>query len=148
MIRKLEHSVKVNAENIRNVFQVSYKIEAKLLGARNFPPLSRSIQSFINSANAFYGFYTNKRLVAVLEMKKEPDSMLIQSLVVHPDFFRRGIARKLIEFILQKFDSNQFTVETGKDNDPARKLYESFGFQLVKTYIAEENITKVRYEKS
>ena len=148
MIRKLEHSVKVNAEDIRNVFQVSYKIEAKLLGARNFPPLSRSIQSFINSANAFYGFYTNKRLVAVLEMKKEPDSMLIQSLVVHPDFFRRGIARKLIEFILQKFDSNQFTVETGKDNDPARKLYESFGFQLVKTYIAEENITKVRYEKS
>jgi ribosomal protein S18 acetylase RimI-like enzyme len=81
-------------------------------------------------------------------MKKEPDSMLIQSLVVHPDFFRRGIARKLIEFILQKFDSNQFTVETGKDNDPARKLYESFGFQLVKTYIAEENITKVRYQKS
>jgi ribosomal protein S18 acetylase RimI-like enzyme len=148
MIRKLEHSVKVNAEEIRNVFQVSYKIEAKLLGARNFPPLSRSIQSFINSANAFYGFYTNKRLVAVLEMKKEPDSMLIQSLVVHPDFFRRGIARKLIEFILQKFDSNQFTVETGKDNDPARKLYESFGFQLVKTYIAEENITKVRYQKS
>ena len=148
MIRKLEHSVKVNAEEIRNVFQVSYKIEAKLIGARNFPPLSRSIQSFINSANAFYGFYTNKRLVAVLEMKKEPDSMLIQSLVVHPDFFRRGIARKLIEFILQKFDSNQFTVETGKDNDPARKLYESFGFQLVKTYIAEENITKVRYQKS
>ena len=148
MIRKLEHSVKVNAEEIRNVFQVSYKIEAKLLGARNFPPLSRSIQSFINSANAFYGFYTNKRLVAVLEMKKEPDSMLIQSLVVHPDFFRRGIARKLIEFILQKFDSNQFTVETGKDNDPARKLYESFGFQLVKTYIAEENITKVRYQKN
>ncbi len=147
MIQKLEHRVKINAEEIRNVFQVSYKIEAQLLGARNFPPLSRSIQSFINSANAFYGFYTNKQLVAVLEMKKEQESMLIQSLVVHPDFFRRGIARKLIEFILQKSDSNQFAVETGKDNDPARKLYESFGFQLVKTYIAEENITKVRYHK-
>jgi len=147
VIQKLEHRVKINAEEIRNVFQVSYKIEAQLLGARNFPPLSRSIQSFINSANAFYGFYTNKQLVAVLEMKKEQESMLIQSLVVHPDFFRRGIARKLIEFILQKSDSNQFAVETGKDNDPARKLYESFGFQLVKTYIAEENITKVRYHK-
>ena len=147
MIRKLEHSVKVNAEEIRNVFQVSYKIEAKLLGAKNFPPLSRSIQSFSNSANDFFGYYEEEKLIAVIEMKKEPESMLIQSLVVHPGFFRRGIARKLIEFILRKYDSNQFAVETGKDNDPARKLYESFGFQLVKTYNAEENIIKVRYHK-
>jgi ribosomal protein S18 acetylase RimI-like enzyme len=147
MIRKLEHSVKVNAEEIRNVFQVSYKIEAKLLGAKNFPPLSRSIQSFSNSENDFFGYYEEEKLIAVIEMKKELESMLIQSLVVHPGFFRRGIARKLIEFILRKSDSNQFAVETGKDNNPARKLYESFGFQLVKTYNAEENIIKVRYHK-
>ena len=74
--------------------------------------------------------------------------MHIQSLVVDPSHFRKGIARKLITFILNHFDSHQFTVETGKNNPPARKLYEGFGFQLVKTYVAAENITKVRYQRS
>ena len=73
--------------------------------------------------------------------------MHIQSLVVDPEFFRRGIARKLIEFVLQHYAVKQFTVETGKDNGPARKLYESFGFQLLKTYTADEGILKVRYQK-
>jgi len=73
--------------------------------------------------------------------------MHIQSLVVDPEYFRRGIARALIIFVMEKFDTRNFTVETGKNNSPARSLYEGFGFKLVKTYLAEENIEKVRYQK-
>ncbi len=145
MIQKIEHSKKSEAEEISRVFQVSYKIEAQLLGAKKFPPLSRTIISYKNSKNDFFGFYEHNNIVAVIEMKREQLSMHIQSLVVDPKYFRLGIASKLIRFVLNQYESNQFTVETGRDNAPARKLYERFGFRLVKTYTATEDIVKVRY---
>ena len=145
MIQKIEHSKKSEAEEISRVFQVSYKIEARLLGAKKFPPLSRTIISYKNSKNDFFGFYEHNNIVAVIEMKREQLSMHIQSLVVDPKYFRLGIASKLIRFVLNQYESNQFTVETGRDNAPARKLYERFGFRLVKTYTATEDIVKVRF---
>ena len=145
MIQKIEHSKKSEAEEISRVFQVSYKIEAQLLGAKKFPPLSRTIISYKNSKNDFFGFYEHNNIVAVIEMKREQLSMHIQSLVVDPKYFRLGIASKLIRFVLNQYESNQFTVETGRDNAPARKLYERFGFRLVKTYTATEDIVKVRF---
>ena len=147
MIQRIEHTVTAEANEIRRIFQISYKIEAQLLGAKNFPPLERPISGFEHCDNDFFGYYEGEKLIAVIEMKKEENAMHIQSLVVDPHHFRKGIARKLISFVLNYFDSLQFTVETGKNNPPARKLYEGFGFQLVKTYLAEENIEKVRYQK-
>lgn len=147
MIALIKHKQKEQARNIRRVFQVSYKVEAHLLGALNFPPLSRPLEDFVNCPNDFIGYYEDHKLVAVVEMKNEASRMHIQSLVVDPDYFRRGIARKLIEFVLGHYKTNVFTVETGKDNGPARKLYEGFDFVLEKTYTAAENITKVRYQR-
>ena len=147
MISKINHTQHEQAQDIRRIFQVSYKIEAKLLGASYFPPLHRSLVQFINCTNDFFGYYEEQTLVAVVEMKHEEYHMHIQSLVVDPKYFRRGIASKLITFVLAHYDKDIFTVETGRDNPPARRLYESFGFVLQKTYTAAENIVKVRYQK-
>ena len=67
--------------------------------------------------------------------------------MVDPDYFRKGIARQLINHVLQDYQVKAFTVETGRDNTPARKLYEGLDFKLLKTYTADENIVKVRYQK-
>ena len=148
MIALIKHKQQDKALDIRRVFQVSYKIEAELLGAINFPPLSRPLDEFYNCSNDFIGYYEDHKLVAVVEMKNEVSNMHIQSLVVDPDYFRKGIARKLIAFVLDHYHTNQFTVETGRDNIPARKLYEGFKFELEKTYTAAENIIKVRYQRN
>ena len=148
MISFIKHKQLEEAQNIRRVFQASYRVEAQLLGAINFPPLSRMLDEFYNCSNDFVGYYASHKLVAVIEMKNELSNMHIQSLVVDPDYFRKGIARKLIAFVLDHYDTNQFTVETGRDNIPARKLYEGFEFELEKTYTAAENIIKVRYQRN
>ena len=148
MISKITHRQDEQALDIRRVFQVSYRIEAKLLGATHFPPLHRTLDQFTLCSNDFFGYYDDRILVAVIEMKKEKHHMHIQSLVVDPTYFRRGIASKLLRFVISHYDTNTFTVETGRDNPPARKLYESFGFSLQKTYTAAENIVKVRYQKN
>ena len=147
MVSNIRHTQPKQAQDIRRIFQISYIVEAKLLGATYFPPLHRPLEEFINCANDFFGYYDDHTLVAVIEMKHGKDHMHIQSLVVDPAYFRRGIASHLITYVLSHYEKDIFTVETGRDNPPARKLYESFGFVLQKTYIAAENIVKVRFKK-
>ncbi|WP_370089809.1 GNAT family N-acetyltransferase [Ekhidna sp.] len=131
------------------MFQVSYVVEAKLLNAEdNFPPLKRPLSAFINTNTIFYGYHKNEKLVAVMEIKADAQSTHIQSLVVDPAFFRKGIAGKLLSFLFENFNSPLFTVETGAANDPAIALYERFGFKLVKKWMTEFGIEKVAFEKT
>ena len=54
MIEKLQNNDIEVSKKIRLVFQLSYKIEAKLLNATDFPTLKRSIENFVNSSTAFF----------------------------------------------------------------------------------------------
>jgi ribosomal protein S18 acetylase RimI-like enzyme len=147
MIEKLKNSDLLMAKKIQIVFQASYKIEAKLLNATNFPPLQRTLENYIQSKTAFYGYSKNGELAAVVEINTDHDFIRIRSLVVHPDFFRRGIAGKLIEFVFETFESNLFIVETGLANGPATKLYEKFGFVAAHQWDTDFGIRKVKFEK-
>ncbi len=147
MIQKLDHTNRKTATEIRRVFQVSYVVEAELLGAEDFPPLKRTVEEFLSSDTQFFGYFSEEELAAVMEIRTFPDSTLIQSLVVDPKFFRRGIGGKMVQFALDNFPSEIFNVETGAANGPAVKLYEKFGFRIIKDYLTKEGIRKVRFEK-
>ena len=147
MIEKLKNSNLETAKKMRLIFQASYKVEAKLLNATNFPPLKRPLENYTESNTEFYGYSTNKVLAAVVEIDTNNDYLLIRSLVVHPNFFRQGIAGKLLTFIFETFKSNLFVVETGLENGPATKLYEKFGFVEVHQWDTNHGIRKIKFEK-
>lgn len=147
MICILNHKNKDVSSKIRAVFQVSYAVEAKLLNAIDFPPLKRPLESFINSSNSFFGFYKNDKVAGVIEINSNSTSTHIQSLVVDPHFFRQGIAKNLMEFVLNKFNAKMFTVETGVKNKPATQLYKKFGFIEVKQWNTDHGVRKIRFEK-
>jgi N-acetylglutamate synthase-like GNAT family acetyltransferase len=147
MIERLEHKELEIAKKIRAVFQVSYKIEAKLLNATYFPPLKRPLEDFTESTTAFYGFSKEGELAGVVEIDHNNHFTLIRSLVVNPVFFRQGIAGKLVAFVFDTFDSNLFVVETGLANGPATQLYIKYGFTEVKQWDTEHGIRKIKFEK-
>jgi ribosomal protein S18 acetylase RimI-like enzyme len=147
MIQRLQNNKIEISKKIRAVFQVSYKVEAKLLKATNFPPLKRPLEDYVISKNIFFGYLKNEELVGVIEIDNNNSYTLIRSLVVSPLFFRQGIARKLMEFTFNTFDSNLFVVETGVKNEPASKLYMKFGFIEVKQWNTEHGIRKIKFEK-
>jgi ribosomal-protein-alanine N-acetyltransferase len=61
------------------------------------------------------------------------DELHINNLAVLPDFRRRGIASELLTFVLKKgveLGAKRATLEVRRSNDPARELYERFGFAV------------------
>ena len=147
MIKRLENNDLEISKKIRSVFQVSYKVEAKLLNATDFPPLKRSLENYVKSNTEFFGYFKNKELAGVIEVDYNDSSTHICSLVVDPNFFRQGIAKKLMEFVFNTFDSNLFVVETGLENGPATKLYKNLDFKEVKQWNTNHGIRKIKFER-
>jgi len=141
MIEKLQNNDIEVSKKIRSVFQLSYKIEAELLNATDFPPLKRPLINYINSNTEFFGFLNDSKLAGVIEIEHTNSITNIHSLVVHPSFFRQGIAKKLIGFVFKTFDSNLFVVETGLENGPATELYKKFDFKEVKQWNTDHGLS-------
>lgn len=146
MIEKLRNSDLKIAEKMHLIFQALYKIEAELLNAIDFPPLKRTIDDYMKSNSDFFGYMKNGELAGVVEIIHNNSYTHIRSLVVNPAFFRQGIAQKLMEFILNTFDSNLFVVETGFENEPASKLYKKFNFKEVKQWNTDHRVRKIKFE--
>ena len=146
MIKKLDHTNQAIATKMRIVFQESYAIEAKLLNAINFPPLQRPLQSYIESTTTFFGYHIKDKIVGIIEVSSNEKTTHINSLVVSPHFFRQGIGRDLMDYILQNFSSKVFTVETGLENIPASTLYKNFGFKEIRQWDTDHGVRKVRFK--
>lgn len=146
MIIKLDHKKNSVATVIYSVFQVSYAIEAEILKAVNFPPLKRTITNFLECDTDFFGYMIDDHATAVIEINTNELAVHIQSLVVDPKYFRRGIGCKLVQYVLDKYENRVITVETGLENTPAIKLYESLGFKEIKQWDTDHGVRKVRFE--
>jgi ribosomal protein S18 acetylase RimI-like enzyme len=147
MIEKLQNTDLEISRQIYSVFQLSYVVEAELLKAKDFPPLKRPLESYLKSDHDFYGYLENNEIAGVIEVEPADKFIDIHSLVVKPKFFRRGIARKLLEFVFNTSDSKLIIVETGVQNKPATELYKKLGFKEIKQWQTDFGIRKVRFEK-
>ncbi|MBC3767130.1 GNAT family N-acetyltransferase [Neptunicella marina] len=143
MIKKLEHVRDQIAQQIHQVFQRSYKIEADIIGVENFPPLLRSIENIQQSDSQFYAYLEDGCVAGVIEIVFDGIQLDIDSLVVDPDHFRKGIAGKLIRFVLDSYEHQKAVVETAVVNIPAIDLYKKHGFVEFKQWVPSHGIPKV-----
>jgi GNAT superfamily N-acetyltransferase len=128
--------------------RASYRIEADLLGARTLPAMKESPRRLRKTREQFLGAYEGERLVGAISWKRSGPLVDIHRLVVHPERFRRGIARALIHALEERQpDAQRWLVATGEANAPARRLYEGHGFRPVSEQLVDGSITIVTYER-
>jgi len=145
MIKKTDHSSHHKSKMIYEVFQVSYAVEATILKHDNFPPLQRTADQIQQSENVFYGYFLEEEMGAVVELEHYDNHIHIRSLCVIPQYFRQGIGRKLLHFVVDQFEAALITVETGHANQPAVDFYLSFGFNKDKVWMTDVGIEKISF---
>jgi 8-oxo-dGTP pyrophosphatase MutT (NUDIX family)/N-acetylglutamate synthase-like GNAT family acetyltransferase len=127
IIREIELNDVMAAAEVLDLQKKSYKIEADLIGTDEIPPLKETFEQLQNCGETFMGYYIEGLLAGAVSFKKEGKVLDIHRMMVHPDYFRRGIAGKLLAEI-ERQDCQEILVSTGAANTPAIKLYEKLGF--------------------
>jgi len=132
----LDHRDRAVSARIHALQIVAYSQEARLLGVTLFPPLRRTIEDVQRASGRFWGASRASNLVGVVSVCSDnsPTTQRISSLVVHPDFQRCGIGRRLVSTIIAAFEGQALVVSTGALNLPALNLYRKFGFEEKRAY--------------
>lgn len=148
MIKKLDlKDIKI-AASVLQLQIASYKIEAELIGFHEIPPLKDTLDSLSECDEIFYGYFINDILAGIISYKINENILDIHKVAVHPCFFKRGIAGKMISFI-EKIEStiNKVVVCTGKENLPAVNLYLKNRYQKVKDIKISKGIYLTEFAK-
>jgi GNAT superfamily N-acetyltransferase len=113
----------------------SYRVEAELIGFQDIPPLKDGIESIREAKETFIGYYVEAdnivQLAGAISYERDGSVVTICRMMVHPNHFRKGIASKMLEYVIlnqQKEGASRIMVSTGTLNTPALALYRSFGF--------------------
>ena len=147
--RKLDHRCEATALQIHRLSRAAYQVEAELLGVPEFPPLNTTVRDFLNSSSRFFGCIKDNDLVAAVEIEDTGRHHIhIASLVVSPDYFRRGLGRRLVLWTLEHLTWKVATVSTDIGNIPAIRLYEQLGFQKSSQRRLDEHFTIVTFSMS
>jgi ribosomal protein S18 acetylase RimI-like enzyme len=117
-------------EEVLALQRVSYAVEARLIGTSEIPPLRDTPATLGDCGETFYVYRIEDELVGAISYRVSGEVLDIHRLVVHPDHFRKGIARLLVGHVARVVPGVQRTVvSTGSENGPARSLYRSLGFR-------------------
>ncbi|MNI03129.1 Acetyltransferase (GNAT) family protein [compost metagenome] len=129
----------------------SYRVEAELIGFDEIPLLNDGIASIQEADEIFIGSYTDAlQLRGAISYHREGKVVTICRMMVHPEYFRLGIARELLRFVIDgqcKEGASRFIVSTGTANIPAIKLYQGFGFIEKKVRTIASGITLTTFER-
>lgn len=149
MIQKLNVQDRDETTELLALQKLAYRKEADLIGSDQIPLLHETLEALQQSTETFYGYFLDGRLAGAVSYKHEGDLLDIYRMMVHPDYFRRGIARALLQFVERcEPDVKRIIVSTGSLNAPARTLYEREGFRVTTEEEIVSRLWITHFEKS
>lgn len=148
MIRAIDLSDTQEVLELLALQQTAYRIEAELIGFDEIPPLLDSPLSLRESGESFFGYFEEGRLVGAATCKQGVKELMICRMMVHPDFFRRGIASELLKHLEQlALPGMKILVSTGTNNTPAVQLYDKHGYEPIRKQLVAPGITLTQFQK-
>ncbi|MCK2212872.1 GNAT family N-acetyltransferase [Actinomadura sp. ATCC 31491] len=115
--------------------RAAYAVEAELIGDDRIPPLHESLDELRAQRLRWMAATSDDagsgRVAGAVAWEEGDGEVDINRLVVHPSAARRGIGRALVQEVLARAGGRRVVVATGRDNVPARRLYEGLGFTLL-----------------
>jgi len=135
------------ARQVLAVQRPSYRIESTLIEYPNLPPLFETVADLQKSHETFVGYWLAGQLAGVLSYEQIDEGIHIDRLVVHPDYFRRGVGRALLQWLETAVPSPHITVSTAAKNQPAIQLYQAQGYTIVQSNTLPDGLELVLLHK-
>lgn len=142
---KVDHLAEAQA--ILEVQIPAYQVEAEIIGFYEIPPLKDTLESLAECKETFLGYYIQDQLAGFISYVKVGVILDICRVAVHPSYFRKGVASKLLSYLLEQESADKVIVSTGAKNTPAKLLYQRFGFQEVKEIEVGPGVFLTSFEK-
>jgi ribosomal protein S18 acetylase RimI-like enzyme len=128
-LRELDLGDDRTAREVHRVGLRAYAVEAELIGHPGIPALSETLDELRAAPLHWLGAVHDGRPVGFLAWIRSPGGELdLVRLCVDPPWFRRGIARRLLDHVLATEPVGDVLISTGAANEPALRLYRSLGF--------------------
>lgn len=149
MIRQLNHRDEHVAAQIWRLQHAAYRAEAALIGIAELPPLQETVADIIRLQETFYGMVgEDGDLVAAVSVENGGGDIMICRVMVHPDRFRTGLARRLLRHVEERYaEAAGFRVSAAVNNEPAVRLYTSLGYVPVRQWSPLAGLTMAEFAK-
>ena len=149
MIHRLSMEDENIIKEVLTLQQEAYRVEAELIDFMDLPPLRDDRESLKASHEAFYGFYVEEELAGIISFEIEENILDICRVAVKPTFFRRGIAEKMLSYIIEIHPRiHKLLVSTGSNNFPAVRFYKKHGFSKYEEQEIREGLVISKFEKT
>jgi GNAT superfamily N-acetyltransferase len=147
-VRGLDLADDALVARLLEVQRAAYRVEAVLIGFDGIPALTESAADARASGETFYGYFIGDTLAGVVSYALDGEALDIGRMVVHPDYFRRGIASALLGCVeTVEPAARRIVVTTGAANTPACALYQRHGYTLVEHFTIAGTLRMARFEK-
>ncbi|MEU3474919.1 GNAT family N-acetyltransferase [Rhodococcus sp. NPDC006774] len=130
------------AEHILAVQKSSYAVEAGLIGDNRIPLLHESVDDLCAAQVHWLVARESDEILGAAAWSEAE----IDRLIVAPHAHRQGIGRRLVIGMLDSIVGQRVQVATGRDNAPARRLYELLGFVHTEDQEVLTGLWLARYE--
>jgi ribosomal protein S18 acetylase RimI-like enzyme len=145
----LDHAEPRLAAEIVELQRSSYAVEAELIGFDDIPTRRETADQVARLDLTFLGAVERGVVVGILGYRRLGAVIDIDRLAVDPSWFRRGIARSLIEDLHRReADASAFEVSTGAANTPAIALYEKLGYVREPDVPSPAGLTFARFSRA
>ncbi|MDF2559557.1 MAG: hypothetical protein K0R99_1003 [Microbacterium sp.] len=125
--RLTAEEVRARAPQLLELQHQAYAVEAELIGDDRIPPLHETESDLVSAGLEWLACVDeNQQITGAVGYVIEDDVIDLDRLMVSPAHHRRGLGRALVREVVSL--APRTVVATGRDNAPARALYESLGF--------------------
>ncbi|KZX15725.1 GNAT family N-acetyltransferase [Methanobrevibacter filiformis] len=139
-------------EEILNLQKLAFISEAEIHEDFSIKPLKQSLKEVQDEYKSRYffkaRFLDSNVIVGSIRIQIKKDTTCIEKLIVDPKWQGRGIAKKLLAFIEDKYKNNKFELFTSHKSAKNIHLYKSIGYKVFKIEKESEKFYFIFFRKT
>jgi len=139
-----------DAEEILALQKAAYASEASIYGDPDLPPLTQTLEEMRADfkRQLVLKAVEEGEIVGSVRARMKEGNCLIGRLIVRPDRQDRGIGKRLMAEMENRFpEAERFRLFTGHRSVKALHIYEELGYRKFRTEYLHENLTLIYLEK-